>query len=190
MLIHSAGVGVGLAAVSIATMIGARIYATAGSAAQREKLHALGVEYAGDSAGLDFADEILTATDGHGVDVVLNSLPGEAIRRGLKVLAPGGRFVELGKADVYADSALGLAALAESASFSVVDLEVNLRLRPQRYHRLLQEVLRHIADGDLPVLPVTEFALDDARERLPGARVGRTTTAASSSRYRPTAAPR
>ena len=127
--------------MSIAKMIGARIYTTAGSAAKRELLSGLGVEYVGDSRGLEFADEILDATDGHGVDVVLNSLSGEAIRRGVQILAPGGRFVELGKKDVYADAQLGLASLAKSASFSVVDLDLNLRLQPRRYRRLLQEIL-------------------------------------------------
>jgi phthiocerol/phenolphthiocerol synthesis type-I polyketide synthase C len=166
VLIHSATVGAGRAAVSIAKMIGAHIYATAGSEAQRDELRGLGVDYVGDSRSLDFADEILSATDGYGVDVVLNSLPGEAIRRGVQTLAPGGRFVELGKADVNADSSLGLTALAKSASFSVVDLELNLQLRPQKYRQLLQEILAHIADGALPVLPVTEFALDTALDAL------------------------
>ena len=141
VLIHSATGGVGLAAVSIAKMIGARIYATAGSDAKRELLSGLGVEYVGDSRSVKFADEILDVTDGYGVDVILNSLPGEAIRRGVQILAPGGRFVELGKKDVYADATLGLAALAKSASFSVVDLDLNLRLQPKRYRRLLQDIL-------------------------------------------------
>jgi phthiocerol/phenolphthiocerol synthesis type-I polyketide synthase C len=150
--------------VSVAKMIGARIYATAGSEAQRDELRGLGIDYVGDSRSLDFAEEIISATDGYGVDVVLNSLPGEAIRRGVKTLAPGGRFVELGKADVNGDSSLGLAALAKSASFSVVDPELNLQLRPQKYRELLQEILARIADGKLPVLPVTEFTLGAAAD--------------------------
>src|SRR5262249_17589511 len=118
VLIHSATGGVGLAAVSIAKMIGAHIYATAGTQAKRDLLAGLGVDYVGDSRTVVFADEIRAATDGHGVDVVLNSLAGEAIRAGVEILAPGGRFVELGKTDVYADASLGLRALANSASFA------------------------------------------------------------------------
>jgi phthiocerol/phenolphthiocerol synthesis type-I polyketide synthase C len=162
VLIHSATGGVGLAAVSIAKMIGAHIYATAGTQAKREMLAGLGVDYVGDSRTVLFADEILAATDGHGVDVVLNSLAGEAIQAGVQILAPGGRFIELGKKDVYADASLGLRALANSASFAVVDLDVNLRLQPGRYGRLLQQILRHVADGELRLLPVTEFTLADA----------------------------
>ncbi len=164
VLIHSATGGVGLAAVSIAKMIGARIYTTAGSDAKREMLHGLGVEYVGNSRGVEFADEILDITDGHGVDVILNSLPGEAIQRGVKILAPGGRFIELGKKDVYADANLGLAALAKSASFAVVDLDLNLKLQPARYRHLLQHILAHVSEGKLQALSVTEFSLHDAAD--------------------------
>ncbi|WP_156763356.1 polyketide synthase dehydratase domain-containing protein, partial [Mycobacterium scrofulaceum] len=164
VLIHSATGGVGLAAVSIAQMLGARIYTTAGSDSKREMLRGLGVEYVGDSRSVDFADEIRDLTDGYGVDVILNSLPGEAIHRGVKLLAPGGRFIELGKKDVHADAGLGLAALAKSASFAVVDLDLNLKLQPARYRRMLAEVLRHVAEGRLQALPVTEFGLPDAAD--------------------------
>ena len=90
VLIHSATGGVGLAAVSIAKMIGAQIYATAGTQDKREMLSGLDVEYVGDSRTVEFADEILAATDGYGVDVVLNSLAGDAIRAGVQILAAGG----------------------------------------------------------------------------------------------------
>ncbi|WP_139797200.1 SDR family NAD(P)-dependent oxidoreductase, partial [Mycobacterium malmoense] len=164
VLIHSATGGVGLAAVSVAKMIGARIYTTAGSDAKRDMLSGLGVEYVGNSRTVDFADEILDATDGYGVDVILNSLPGEAIQRGVKILAPGGRFIELGKKDVHADASLGLAALAKSASFAVVDLDLNLKLQPARYREMLGRILRHVSDGDLQPLPVTEFGLREAAD--------------------------
>jgi phthiocerol/phenolphthiocerol synthesis type-I polyketide synthase C len=177
VLIHSATGGVGLAAVSIAKMIGARIYTTAGSAFKRELLAGMGVEYVGDSRSVEFAEEIRAATGGQGVDVILNSLAGEAIRRGVEILAPGGRFVELGKRDVHADAQLGLASLAKSATFAVVDLALNLRLQPQRYRRLLREILEHVVDGRLDKLPVTEFSLDNAVEAFrlmaSGAHVGK-----------------
>ncbi|MCV7379889.1 polyketide synthase [Mycobacterium alsense] len=162
VLIHSATGGVGLAAISIAKMIGARIYTTAGSDAKREMLRGLGIEYVGNSRSVDFADEILDVTDGYGVDVILNSLPGQAIQRGVRILAPGGRFIELGKKDVHANANLGLAALAKSASFTVVDLDLNLKLQPAQYRRKLQDILQHVTDRKLQPLPVTVFRLHDA----------------------------
>jgi len=163
VLIHCVAGDVGLAAASVAKLVGARVYVVAGSQEQRDTFGELGVDYVGDSSNPDYADEIMRATDDNGVDIVVNSSPGESIRRGVKLLAPGGRFVELGKQDIAADSALGLAGLAASASFSIVDLEVYLRRRPQRYQQLL-EILRRVVDGELPVLPVTEFGLDQAAE--------------------------
>ena len=162
VLIHSATGGVGMAALAIAKMMGAHIYTTAGSEAKRDMLAGLGVEYVGNSRTVDFGDEILDITDGYGVDVILNSLPDEAIQRGVKILAPGGRFIELGKKDVYANANLGLAALTKSASFAVVDLELNLKLQPAKYREMLGHILQHVADGKLRVLPVTTFTLDDA----------------------------
>ncbi len=162
VLIHSATGGVGLAAISIAKMIGARIFTTAGTPEKREMLAQMGVEYIGDSRTVDFADEILEATDGYGVDLILNSLPGEAIQRGVDILAPGGRFIEIGKKDIYANANLGLGALVKSCSFNVVDLDLNLRIQPARNGRMLQEILQLVSEGKLAVPPVTEFALDHA----------------------------
>ena len=162
VLIHSGTGGVGLAAIAIAKMIGARIYATAGTESKREMLSGMGVEYVGDSRSVAFADEILDITNGAGVDIVLNSLPGEAIRAGMQILAPGGRFIELGKKDVFADASVGLAALARSGSFSVVDVDLNMRLQPKRYRECLHQILQHAAAGELAPLPVTEFAFADA----------------------------
>ena len=86
VLIHSGAGGVGLAAVQVARWLGATVYATAGTEEKRDHLHALGVEHVFDSRSLAFADEVLATTGGKGVDVVLNSLTGEAIAKGLEVL--------------------------------------------------------------------------------------------------------
>ena len=105
VLVHSATGGVGLAALAVSRMVGAEVIATAGSPEKRDHLRALGIEHVFDSRTTEFAEQIrqLTRTDA-GVDVVLNSLVGDAIPAGLSVLAPRGRFLEIGKRDVYANS--------------------------------------------------------------------------------------
>ena len=105
VLIHAATGGVGLAAIQIARQIGAEIFATAGSPRKREYLASLGIEHVMDSRSLDFAAQIMTATGGEGIDLVLNSLTGEAIAAGLSVLREGGRFMELGKTDLWDQAA-------------------------------------------------------------------------------------
>ena len=82
VLIHAAAGGVGLAAVQLAQMVGAEVFATA-SPGKWEFLKAQGVPHVMNSRTLDFADEIMRLTDGEGVDVVLNSLSGEAIDKSL-----------------------------------------------------------------------------------------------------------
>ncbi|HKP11035.1 MAG TPA: zinc-binding dehydrogenase, partial [Blastocatellia bacterium] len=95
VLIHSAAGGVGLAAVQMAQWLGADIIASVGSEQKREYLRSLGVEQIVSSKNPDFDEEVLALTGGKGVDVVLNSLAGDAIIKGLALLKPLGRFIEL-----------------------------------------------------------------------------------------------
>src|SRR5262249_59928731 len=99
LLIHGAAGGVGMAAIQYARFSGAEIFATAGSDEKRDFLRLLGVEHVLDSRSLDFADKILEITGGSGVDVVLNSLSGEAVPRNLTVLNPSGGYLERSKRD-------------------------------------------------------------------------------------------
>ncbi|ORA06891.1 polyketide synthase, partial [Mycobacterium angelicum] len=108
VLIHSATGGVGQAAIAIARAAGAEIYATAGSEKRRNLLRDMGIEHVYDSRSVEFAEQIRRDTDGYGVDIVLNSVVGAAQRAGIKLLAVGGRFVEIGKRDIYGDTKLGL----------------------------------------------------------------------------------
>ncbi|WP_069811170.1 type I polyketide synthase [Streptomyces sp. TP-A0874] len=164
VLIHAASGGVGLAAVSIARARGARVYATAGNEAKREFLRDSGVECVLDSRSATWAEELREATGGAGVDVVLNSLPGAAIRWGLEALAPGGRFIELGKRDIHQDLRLGLLPFARALTLSAVDFDLLTRSRPALVGRLLRETVNAVADGVLDVLPSTAFPLDRATE--------------------------
>src|SRR5262249_37578459 len=91
VLIHAGPGRVGMAAVQVAHRGGAEVFATAGTPEKRAVLEALGVGHVYDSRSLSFADDVMTATEGAGVDVVLNSLTGEFIARSLDVVASGGR---------------------------------------------------------------------------------------------------
>jgi NADPH:quinone reductase-like Zn-dependent oxidoreductase/NAD(P)-dependent dehydrogenase (short-subunit alcohol dehydrogenase family)/aryl carrier-like protein len=157
VLIHAATGGVGLAALQIARNIGAEAYATAGSREKRDLLRFLGVGRVMDSRKLEFADEILAATQGEGVDVVLNSLPGEAISLGLSVLRDYGRFLEIGKRDIYADAPVGLKPFRKNVSFHAIDLDRLLRDRPRTVGELFRRLEREFAAGRLTPLPFRVF---------------------------------
>ena len=107
VLIHSAMGGVGQAAIALARHAGAEIYATAGSDAKRTRLLALGAKAAFDSHREDWYDEVMAATGGAGVDVVLNSLAGRHLELCLEALRPGGWHCEIGKVDIYSDASPG-----------------------------------------------------------------------------------
>ncbi|MFD9066999.1 beta-ketoacyl synthase N-terminal-like domain-containing protein, partial [Kitasatospora purpeofusca] len=165
VLVHSASGGVGLAALAVARRCGARVFATAGTAAKRRFLRELdGVELVMDSRSTDFAAEVAAATGGRGVDVVLNSLTGEALRLGLGLLAPGGRFVELGKRDIHDDSPIGLGGLKANRALFAVDLDHTFHAQPELLAELFEEVVRGFEDGGFGPLPVTVHPFAGARE--------------------------
>lgn len=160
VLIHAGAGGVGLAAVQIAQSIGAEVFATAGSDDKREFLKNLGVAHVMNSRTLDFSDEIKRITNGQGVDVVLNSLPGDAIEASLKSLAAYGRFVEIGKIDIYADRPIGLSPFQDNLSYTAVDLDRLFRQRPQVAAKMLAEIADRFEQGVYEPLNITLFPIE------------------------------
>ncbi|GAY17372.1 type I polyketide synthase [Mycobacterium sp. shizuoka-1] len=162
VLIHSATGGVGQAAIGVARAAGAEIFATAGSEDRRQMLRDMGIEHVYDSRSTDFAEQIRRDTDGYGVDIVLNSLTGAAQRAGFELLATGGRFVEIGKRDVYGNTRLGLFPFRRNLTFYYVDLALMSITHPQRVGELLRTVYRLVADGALPPANHTAYPLAEA----------------------------
>jgi phthiocerol/phenolphthiocerol synthesis type-I polyketide synthase C len=162
ILIHAAAGGVGLAAVQLAQQAGAEVFATAGSAEKRAHLKSMRVPHIFDSRSLAFADEIMKKTGGYGVDVVLNSLPGEYITRSLSILAAYGRFVEIGKTDIYQNKPLGLFPFRNNLSYFALDLERVCREKPELVRSLLFELMEMFRQGKLKPLPHNIFRIEDA----------------------------
>jgi len=168
VLIHAGAGGVGLAAIQVAKSVGATIFATAGSDSKRRLLAALGVhpQHIFDSRDIDSIEGIRARTNGRGVDVVLNSLPGEWIERSLELLAAHGRFLEIGKVDIYQNRAIGLLPFQDNLSYSAIDLDRFLRQRPAAVKRLFAEVTAGFASGDYHPLPITSFRLRELPHAL------------------------
>jgi len=162
VLIHSATGGVGQAAIAIARAAGAEIFATAGSPQRRELLKSMGIEHVYDSRSTDFAELIRRDTDGYGVDIVLNSLTAAAQRAGFELLADGGRFVEIGKRDVYANARLGMYPFRRNLTFHYVDLALMSETHPHRIGQLLRTVFHRVADGELPPAEFTLYQFGEA----------------------------
>ncbi|MCW5733931.1 MAG: SDR family NAD(P)-dependent oxidoreductase [Enhydrobacter sp.] len=163
VLIHGGAGAVGLAAIQLAKWRGAKIIATAGSTAKRELLAALGVDHVLDSRSTKFVEEVLRIT-GDGVDVVLNSLAGEAMAASIDCLRPFGRFVELGKRDYIANTNLGLRPFRRNLSYFGVDLDQLMVGRRKLGKQIFGELMRLFERRVLTPLPFSTFRGDDIAE--------------------------
>ena len=157
ILIHAGAGGVGMAAIQIAQHLKVEVIATAGSAMKRALLETLGVKHVIDSRRADFAEAIMDLTAGRGVDVILNSLAGEAIPMGLSCLAEFGRFIEIGKRDIYQNTRIPLWPMRRNASFHVVAMDAVFSGDEQLASQLLQEIAELVEVGALSPLPFRSF---------------------------------
>ncbi|MEM6612128.1 MAG: aminotransferase class I/II-fold pyridoxal phosphate-dependent enzyme, partial [Cyanobacteria bacterium P01_C01_bin.72] len=161
ILIHAAAGGVGQAAVQIAQQAGAEIYATA-SKGKWDFLKAAGIKHVMNSRNLDFASEIMELTEGKGVDLILNSLNGDFIPKNLAILAPNGRFVEIGKVGIWERSQV--AAQRADVSYFPFDLLEVSHQDPDLIKRLFLELRQQLVADKLKPLPHKTFPIQQADE--------------------------
>ncbi|KAL3473204.1 beta-ketoacyl synthase [Aspergillus californicus] len=159
VLIHSACGGIGLAAIQVSRMLGAKIYCTVGSDAKVEYLVQMGIprERIFHSRDKTFLRDVLAATEGQGVDVVLNSLSGELLHTSWQCVAEFGTLVELGKHEFIGKGYLAMEAFRSNRTFTGVDLALLSERRPDITQGLLRRCMHHFALGELSPLPVHEF---------------------------------
>ena len=157
VLIHAGSGGVGLAAIQLVQAAGAEVFATA-SAPKQAYLRSLGVEHIFDSRQTAFGKEILEATDGEGVDVVLNSLTGEGfIDTSLSCLKHGGRFVELARRDILSEEEM--AAVRPDVTYDILRTRRTQGIRSRRDREAaLRNVMERLAAGDLSPLTTPPLA--------------------------------
>ncbi len=164
VLVHAATGGVGLAAFQVIAGAGATMLGTAGSPQKREHLHKLGVTCVSDSRSIAFAEAVQEATAGAGVDVVLNCLAGPMTDAGLRLVRPGGIFIEIGKTDIR--TAEDVARLNPRIRYTVFDLLGEIDRNPDLVGRKLNALMERFANGDLTALPVSSFRFDDTPTAL------------------------
>ncbi len=140
ILVHAGAGGVGMAAIQIAHHLGAEVIATAGNQTKRALLETLGVKQVLDSRRADFADAVLELTGRRGVDVVLNALAAEAIPMGLSCLSEFGRFIEIGKRDIYQNARIPLWSLRRNSSFHVVAMDAVFSGDESLTRQMLEEI--------------------------------------------------
>ncbi|KAL2825065.1 hypothetical protein BDW59DRAFT_162011 [Aspergillus cavernicola] len=155
-LIHSAAGAVGQASIMLAQHLGAEVFATVGSSSKRDLLHTrYGIPYDHifSSRTTAFNGEIKQMTGGYGVDVILNSLGGEMFRESCNLVAPFGRFVEIGRKDLMDDALMPMEFLLRNITFAYVDLTAIIEQKKSLSRRLLRDVA-HLAEAGF-IRPVT-----------------------------------
>ncbi|EIV94778.1 Zn-dependent oxidoreductase, NADPH:quinone reductase [Frankia sp. QA3] len=162
LLVHAATGGVGQAAVQLARHWGVEVFGTA-SPAKWPVLRGQGLDdtHIASSRTLDFADSIRAATGGRGVDAVLNSLAGPFTDASLRLLAPGGRFIEMGKTDLRDPAAV--AADLHGGSYQAFDL---FDVDPARIGEMLADLADLFTRGALRPLPTTSWDVRHAPQAL------------------------
>ncbi len=164
ILIHAGTGGVGQAAIQIAQHLGLTIFSTAGTPEKRQLLEEMGVDHVLDSRTLEFADRIMEITGGGGVDAVLNSLAGDFIAKNFSVLKTFGRYMEIGKVDVYGNSRIGLEPLRNNISFFVIDLAQHLERKPEYVAAMFSELEKRFYEGNYRPLPHHVFPITEVVE--------------------------
>ncbi|WP_157530942.1 type I polyketide synthase, partial [Microtetraspora niveoalba] len=159
VLVHAAAGGVGMAAVQLARHLGLEVYGTA-SPGKWDTLRAAGLDdgHIASSRDLAFESRFREATGGRGVDVVLNSLAGEFVDASLRLLAAGGRFADMGKADLR--DAAQVAAEYPGVRYRAFDPS---EAGPERMGEILTEVLALCESGALRLLPITAWDVREAQ---------------------------
>ncbi|MBZ4559832.1 type I polyketide synthase, partial [Mycobacterium avium] len=153
VLVHAAAGGVGMAAVQLARHLGLEVFATA-SRGKWDTLREMGFDddHLGDSRGLDFEDKFRAVTGGARMDIVLDSLSGDSVDASLRLVAPGGIFLEMGKTDIRDPEVV--AAEHPGVRYRAFDL---FEAGPDRIARLLDELAAMFGEDVLRPLPVTRF---------------------------------
>ncbi|KAI1109794.1 hypothetical protein F5Y14DRAFT_431116 [Nemania sp. NC0429] len=155
ILIHEAASSVGQAAIQLAQHIGAEVYATVGSTTNRQLLideYKISPDHIFDSRGLSFANGIMRMTNGNGVDVVLNSLSGEALRRTWECISMFGRFIEVGTRNISSNTGLEMSQFQRNVTFASVDMEHMFRHSRRMMAKALHRSFGLIRDGSVGLI--------------------------------------
>lgn len=163
ILIHAGAGGTGQAAIQLAQNAGLEIFATVGSNEKKGLLidrYGLEPSHILYSRDLSFAQGIKRLTSGRGVDIVLNSLAGEGLVASWECIAPYGRFIEIGKKDIYSHGKLPMFPFAANVSFSAIDLAFKPQNRPPVIRRSFENAMMLLKEGKMrPAHPLNVFGL-------------------------------
>ncbi|KAJ4409179.1 Type I Iterative PKS [Gnomoniopsis sp. IMI 355080] len=179
VLIHAAAGGVGQAAIQLAKMKGAEIFATVGSPEKKKfvmESYGIPETHIFSSRDASFGPSIRDATSGKGVDVIINSLAGDLLRESWDCIGHFGRFIEIGKRDITSNTRLEMTKFDHNATFSSVDLTVLANEKPKKMAATFADVMRLFETNTVkPIAPITIFGISQVETAFRLLQSGKTT---------------
>ena len=179
ILIHSGSGGTGQAAIQVARHFGAQVFTTVGSEEKKKLLMDLydipenHILYSRDNS---FAKGIKRLTGGRGVDVILNSLAGELLVASWECIAPFGRFIEIGKKDIWGHGKLPMFPFAKNVGFSAVDIASMPAEKFPLIQRALKSVVDLVAAGKMhSALPLQVYGVSEVERSFRSMQSGKNT---------------
>ncbi len=173
VLVNGVSSGVGVASLQLAKVLGARVIGTSGSAEKLDKLKPLGLDLGLHTRAPDFAARVMEATNGHGADLVINTVGGTVFAENIRAMAFEGRLATVGYVDGVVQAEIDLAAL-HARRLTVFGVSNKLRTKAQRaasVPRFVDEVMPHFAAGRIRPQIDQVFAfsqLKEAKARMEG----------------------
>ena len=175
VLIHSGAGGVGIAAIQLCQYLGAQVFTTAGTQEKREylsKRFGIPAQSIFDSRSVHFAQQLMTQTNGKGVDVILNSSTGPLLGETWRCIADGGTMIEIGKRDILERNALSMEPFGRNASFKAIDMS-HPSVPDSTIARVLSKMFSLINDGHIkPITPMNVFSYQDIKSAFRFMRTG------------------
>ena len=163
LLVTGVSSGVGVGALQVAKALGARVIGTSGSADKLARLETLGLDVGVRTRTADFHDAVMKATDGKGVNLVVNNVGGSVFAECLRVLAFEGRLAQVGHLDRVLTSPLDLEALhgKRLTLFGVSNRLRNAAQRAETVRGFVRNLLPYFEDGRLRPLVDTVFPFEE-----------------------------
>ncbi|EUC31174.1 hypothetical protein COCCADRAFT_6898 [Bipolaris zeicola 26-R-13] len=170
VLIHVAAGGVGQAAIQLAQREGAEIFVTVGSIEKRdllEKVYGIQRDHIFSSRDLTFKTGVLRMTANRGVDIVINSLAGDALRASWELVAPFGAFAEIGLTDIESRARISMATFARGVRFESLELAYMWRTDPERLGNLWADMIEDTLGRNLEIKTlITSYPVSQMEEAM------------------------
>lgn len=181
ILIHAGAGGTGQYCIQLAQLIGAEVFVTTSSQEKKDFLmskYNIPADHIFYSRNTSFAQGVRLATKGRGVDMLVNSLAGDSLVESWELMAPHGRFIELGRADILGNSNLPMKQFKNNVSFTAIAVDYILDHRPALLARLLGAVIDMVTRGELKLpSPIHTYKISETTDALrhlqSGASVGK-----------------